>query len=81
MSRYHYFRRIKPETVDRAKEAAVMAQAQKIGMQVPEDWARDRLAIPKAEVDDKGQREAILEPSFDAFAEKLQKTPPTGPFP
>ena len=75
-----YFRRIKPEVVDRAKEADVMTQAQKMGMHVPEDWARDVLAIPKPKVDDKGQREAVLEPSFDALGEELPEGQ-GGPFP
>lgn len=68
-----YFRRIKPETVDRIKEGELMFKAQQIGMDVPESWARDRLGIPKPKTDENGQREAVLEGSLDAFAEGLNE--------
>ena len=49
-------------------------------MDVPEDWARDVLAIPKPKVDDQGRREAVLEPPIDAFGEELPEGQ-EGPFP
>ncbi len=64
------FQRIKPETVDRIKEAELFGKAQAIGMEVPEDMARERLGIAKPQVDDRGNREAVLEP-IDAFATGL----------
>ena len=67
-----YFRRVKPETIDRIKEADLIFRAQRTGMDVPEAWARERLGIPKPKVDDSGQREAVLE-SPDAFAEGLNE--------
>jgi len=56
------FRRIKPETVDRIKEAQAMKAAQTAGIAIPKKWAYDRLNIPEPDED-----EEVLEPS-DAFA-------------
>ncbi len=56
-----YFRRIKPETIDRIKEAELMSKAQHIGMDVPEAWARERIGVPMPKVDEEGKREAVLE--------------------
>ena len=61
-----YFRRVKPETVDRIKESQLMFQAQRIGMEVPEAWARERIGVPKPQIDERGQKEPILE-APDAF--------------
>ena len=57
-----------------------MTPAQKTGIHVPTDWARDVVAIAKPEVDDQGRREAVLEPAFDAFGEEIPEGQ-GGPFP
>jgi hypothetical protein len=67
-----YFRRVKPQTIDRIKEAELMYKAQHIGMDVAESWARERLGIPKPKVDENGQREAVLE-SPDAFEDGIKE--------
>lgn len=56
------FRRIKPETVDRIKEAQAMKAAQNAGVVIPRKWAYDRLNIPEPD-----EGEEVLEPA-DAFA-------------
>lgn len=56
-----YFRRKKPETVDRQQEANLFLTAQKVGMRIATSFAHTRLAIP--EPDD---GEDVLEPT-DAF--------------
>jgi len=55
------FRRIKPETVDRQKEALLLRAAQGAGVQVPKAWAYKRLGIPEPQEGDD-----VLEPT-DAF--------------
>ncbi len=65
-----YFRRIKPETIDRIKESTVMMNAQRLGMDVPTDWAYKTLGIPKPQVDDNDRRESVLQP-IDAFEDGL----------
>lgn len=56
-----YFRRVKPETVDRIKEAELIYKAQMASIEVPEAWARERTGIPKPVTDENGQREAVLD--------------------
>jgi phage gp29-like protein len=53
-----YFRRVKPEPIDRKAEGEVIEVAQRIGMKVGEDWARERLGVPKPQ-----EGEATLEPA------------------
>lgn len=67
-----YFRCIKPETIDRIKEAELMSKAQHIGMDVPEAWARERIGVPKPKVDEHGKREAVLE-APDAFEDSIRE--------
>jgi len=55
------FRRVKPETVDRQKEALLLRAAQGAGVQVPKAWAYKRLGIPEPQEGDE-----VLEP-VDAF--------------
>jgi len=55
------FRRVKPETVDRQKEALLLRAAQGAGVQVPKAWAYKRLGIPEPQEGDE-----VLEPT-DAF--------------
>ena len=52
----------------RLQEADVIAKGQQVGITVGEDWARERLGIPKPEED-----EAVLQPSLDAFGEGLNE--------
>ena len=65
-----YFRRVKPETIDRIKEAELMYKVQYIGGDVREASARHRLGIPKPKVnwrfntDDARIRPKKLYPSF-----------------
>ncbi len=73
-----YFRRIKPETIDRIKEAELMSKAQFIGMDVPEAWARERIGVPKPKVDEQGKREAVLE-APDALEDSLAEAIDGGP--
>lgn len=63
-----FFTRVKPETIDRLAEANVIAAAQRAGLKIPKDWAHARLNIPIPE-----ERDDVLEPSFDAFAETLRE--------
>lgn len=56
-----YFRRIKPEVVDRVQEANLFAAGQRLGLKIGEDYAYERLGIQKP----KGG-EAVLDPP-DAF--------------
>lgn len=63
-----YFRRVKPETIDRIREADLFAKAQQAGLKIGQDYAYERLGIQKPEPD-----EAVLEPSLDAFGEGLQE--------
>jgi phage gp29-like protein len=63
-----YFVRKKPETIDRLNEANAIAAAQRVGIQVPMDWAYKSLGIPKPKAG-----EEILEPSFDAFGESMRE--------
>jgi len=55
------FRRVKPEIVDRQKEALLLRAAQGAGVQVPKAWAYKRLGIPEPQEGDD-----VLEPT-DAF--------------
>ncbi len=73
-----YFQRIKPETIDRIKEAELMSKAQHIGMDVPDAWARERIGVPKPKVDDNGKREAVLE-APDAFEDGIREGGFDGP--
>lgn len=66
-----YFRRVKPETIDRIKEAELMYKVRYIGVDVHDTSARQRLGIPKPKVnrrfntDDARIRLKKLYPSFD----------------
>ena len=64
-----YFRRIKPETIDRLREGQVIKTAQGTGMRVPLEWAHKRLGIPKPTETDE-----VLEP-VDAFVEGVKEVP------
>ena len=64
-----YFGRVKPEAIDRIQEGSVMECAQRIGMAVPEKWARDRLGIPKPEKAD------AVRTRPDAFEEGVTEGP------
>ena len=62
-----YFDRKKPEARDRIKEGAAIKAAQAVGIAVGEDYARERMEIPKPEKGGEGKEaEGILEP-LDAF--------------
>ena len=63
-----YFRRIKPEVVDRVQEAQLMAAAQTMGVRVTKKHAHDRLGIPEPD-----EKDEILKPSLDAFGEGLNE--------
>jgi phage gp29-like protein len=63
-----YFRRIKPEAIDRLAEATVIAAAQRAGLRVGRTWAHERLSIPEPDADDDP-----LDPVFDAFGDGLQE--------
>lgn len=68
-----FFRRVKPETVDRKVEAELIAAAQRIGIKVPLDWALERVGIPKAQEKDK-----LLTPP-DLFEDSLTEGINEGP--
>ncbi len=62
-----FFRRVKPETVDRIQEANLFSIAtQQIGLPVGKQFIYDRLGIPKPEQD-----EPIVERNLGAFGEPL----------
>ena len=66
-----FFRRVKPETVDRIKEAQLFRAAQGAGATIPKAWGYKRLGIPEPQ---KG--EDVLEP-VDAFTDAVREgTPP-----
>lgn len=67
------FRRIKPETIDRKAEGEVIVQAQQAGIGVGEDYARERMGIPKP---DKGET-VLTRP--DAFETGLEEGADGGP--
>ncbi len=62
-----FFRRIKPETVDRLREAQVMRAAQSAGAAIPRQWAYKRLSIPEPK-----DGEDVLEPT-DAFVDAVRE--------
>ena len=66
--RLPFFRRKKPEVIDRLQEADLFGKAQMAGLRIGEDYAYDRLGIQKPEKD-----EAVLTPSLDAFGAGLQE--------
>ena len=57
-----YFRRVKPETVDRIAEADLLVKAQLAGVKVPLQYAHERLGIPQLKKD-----EDVLEPPVPLF--------------
>jgi len=61
-----YFRRVKPEMVDRLQEADLFGKAQMAGMQIPRAYAYQRLGIPEPQTG-----EATLEPSLDLMGQGL----------
>ena len=61
-----YFRRIKPEVIDRVREAGLFLQAQRAGLRVPKQHAYKTLGIPEPAAD-----ESVLTPSLDAFGDGL----------
>ena len=61
-----YFRRVKPETIDRTAEADLFAKAQQAGLKIGKKYAHERLGIPEPEEGDE-----VLTPSLDAFGEGL----------
>jgi len=63
-----YFRRVKPETIDRLNETNVLAGAQRLGMKIGADWAYERLAIRKPE-----EGEETLTASMDLFGAALEE--------
>jgi len=65
------FRRRKPETIDRLREAQVMRAAQGAGVAIPRDWAYKRLDIPRPE-----SAEDVLEPT-DAFVDAVREEYPS----
>ncbi len=68
------FQRIKPETIDREREARVIAAAQNAGLKVPMRWAYERVGIPEPE-----ENEAVLTPGLDAFGAALTEGVPVEP--
>ncbi len=59
-----YFRRRKPETIDRIREANLFAATQKFGLPVSKNHAYDRLGIPKPQEGDD-----LIEETLGAFGE------------
>ncbi len=63
-----YFRRKKPETVDRLQEADLFTKAQATGLKIGQAYAYARLGIPAPEKD-----EVVLTPSLDAFGQGMME--------
>ena len=63
-----YFRRIKPEVIDRVRESELFLKAQQAGVRVPKQHAYKTLGIPEPAVD-----EETLSPSLDAFGDGLSE--------
>lgn len=64
------FRRVKPETLDRLKEAQLFRAAQGAGAQIPKAWGYKRLGIPEPQ-----EGEDVLEP-VDAFTDAVREGGP-----
>jgi phage gp29-like protein len=63
-----YFRRKKPEMIDRLQEADLFGKAQLAGLKIPKKYAHERLGIPEPE-----QGEETLTPSLDAFGQGMEE--------
>ena len=68
------FRRVKPETIDRVREADLLLKAQQLGAKIPVDHALKQLNIPKLQ-----DGELWLEPGMDAFGAALEEGLPSDP--
>ncbi len=60
------FRRVKPETIDRVREAELLLKAQQLGAKIPLKHALAQLGIPELQ-----DGEIALEPGLDAFGAGL----------
>lgn len=62
------FRRVKPETIDRVREAELLLKAQQLGAKIPVKHALEQMSIPELK-----PGEPWMEPGMDAFGAALEE--------
>jgi len=68
------FRRIKPEVIDRGKEAELIAKAQQAGLEVPRAWAHKQTGVPEPQRNANDEiEEPVLTPSPFGMGENLEE--------
>ncbi len=69
-----FFRRVRPEIVDRIKEATLFTQSQQAGVVIPRAYAYNRLGIPEPKRDERGNlAEPVITPSIEAESDMLME--------